>query len=127
MIGTSLFCDSLQWLMAFVFMDWAVTIVAYMAFWTWFIMKGIRLLTPKRFAIQSGTLITEVIPFVAALPAITCMVILTILNVKLEEKGLSLQGMGQARAKEIRTKNAEMASRVVDIPRLKPMPNDKAA
>jgi len=122
MIGAGIFCDVLQWLFAFLFLDWFVTILAYMTFWTWFTMAGIKLLTPKRFAIQSGTLLIEIIPFVAALPAITCMVVLTILNKKLEERGISLQDMGKARAKELRAKNAGMADRVT---RLQPMSNDK--
>ena len=126
MIGAGIFCDVLQWLFAFLFLDWFVTILAYMTFWTWFTMAGIKLLTPKRFAIQSGTLLIEIIPFVAALPAITCMVVLTILNKKLEERGISLQDMGKARAKELRAKNAGMADRVTaNTTRLKPMSSDK--
>lgn len=112
MIGTAAFLDVLQWLMAFLFMDWVVTIFAYMTFWLWFIMKGIKLLTPKRFALQSGTLLIEMIPFVAALPAISCMVVLTIFDTKLKEKGLSLESMGRARAMEIRKKNDEASSKI---------------
>ena len=112
MICVALFFDVLQWLLAFVFMDWLATIFAYMTFWMWFTMKGIKLLTPKRFAIQSGTLLIEVIPFVAALPAITCMVVLTVIDAKLKERGISLQAIGATRAKEIRAKNAGMAERV---------------
>ena len=113
MIGTALFFDALQWLLAFIFMDWAVTMFAYMTFWVWFITKGIRLLTPKRFAIQTGTLLIEVVPFIAALPAISCMVMLTIFDTKLKEKGISLQAIGSARAGEIRKKNNEMGARIL--------------
>ncbi len=116
MISTAIFFDALQWLLAFVFMDWLVTIFAYMTFWLWFVTKGIRLLTPKRFAIQTGTLLIEVIPFVAMLPAITCMVVLTIINVKLKEHGVSLEEIGKGRAAEIRKKNKEWLARIETLP-----------
>ncbi len=82
MVVTALFFDVLQWAATFVFLHWAVTIFAYMTFGLWFFIKGIKLLTSRRIATVGGTLIIEIAPFIAALPAITAMVVITILDAK---------------------------------------------
>ena len=82
MVSVALFFDALQWLLSFVFMHWLATIFAYMTFGLWFYLKGIKLMTPKRLSTIGGTFILEIIPFIAVFPAITAMVVITILDVK---------------------------------------------
>jgi hypothetical protein len=85
MVSAALLFDVTQWALVFMFMDWLVTIFAYLTFWLWFTLEKVRLLTPKRSIIQGGTLILEIIPMLAALPAITSMVVLTIADHKAKQ------------------------------------------
>jgi hypothetical protein len=99
MIGTAIFFDILQWGAAFIFMDWLVSIFAYMTFGLWFLMKGIRILTPKRMSALGGSLLLEVFPFVAALPALTSAVTIVILDAKAKNLAKSIPGGGTVLAK----------------------------
>ncbi len=54
------------------------------------------------------------------------MVVLTVIDAKLKERGISLQAIGATRAKEIRAKNAGMADRVTAT-RITPMSDDNTA
>lgn len=69
MVGTAVFFDVLQWLMAFIFMDWLVGLFAFMTFWLWFKLNGISFMTPKRGATMGVSALIEMIPFLSALPA----------------------------------------------------------
>lgn len=82
MTGTALFFDLLQWLLNFVALHWVVTIFAYMTFFLWFYMKGIKIFTPKKLAVATGGFVVEAIPIISALPTITAMVVATIINTK---------------------------------------------
>lgn len=92
MVSTAVFFDVLQWALAFLFLDWAVTIFAYMTFGLWFYLKGLKLLTPKRIATMGGTLMIEIIPLVAALPAVTAMVVITVLDTKAKQIAKKVMG-----------------------------------
>lgn len=74
MIGTAVFFDVLQWLMAFILMDWAVGFFAYLTFFVWFRMHGISFMKPKRLLVMGGSALIEMIPVVSALPAWTAAV-----------------------------------------------------
>lgn len=83
MIGTALFFDALQALVAsWVVMDWLVGIFGLMTINLWFLMKGIPILTKKRMAAMGGSVLIEMIPFVAALPALTAAVTIVVLDTK---------------------------------------------
>jgi hypothetical protein len=82
MIGTALFFDSLQWLLAFVFMDWLAGFFAFLTFFVWFKFYGMKFITPKRIATMGGAFLIEIIPVLAALPAWTGAVVILILDMK---------------------------------------------
>ena len=82
MVCTALFFDVLQWLLAFVFMDWLVSIFAFLTFFVWFKLYGMKFMTPKRLATMGGAFIIEIVPILAALPAWTGAVVVLILDYK---------------------------------------------
>lgn len=94
MIAVAIFFDGLQWILAWLFLDPLATFFAYMTFGLWFYLKGIKLLTPKRLATFGGTFILEVFPWIAALPAITFMVVITVLDTKIKQIASSAKPMG---------------------------------
>jgi hypothetical protein len=82
MIVTALFFDLLQWLLAFVVMDWLVGIVACPVFVVWFWFYGVKFVSPKRLATLGGTFIIEAIPLLSTLPVWTGAVVVIILDHK---------------------------------------------
>ena len=76
MISVAIFYDVLQWLLAFIFMGWLVSIFALLTFYVWFKMKGMSFMKPKRFAAFGGSFIVELIPIINILPAWTFAIIL---------------------------------------------------
>ncbi len=46
----------------------AIGLIAFMTFFLWFAMKGMRFLTAGRIIAMTGTLFVEVIPLASALP-----------------------------------------------------------
>lgn len=90
MIGTALFFDVLQWLMAFLFMDWVVGIFAGLTFYLWFKIHGISFMKPKRLFAFWGAGLIESIPvistFISWIPAWTLAVIVLSLDAKAKEK-----------------------------------------
>ncbi len=87
-VSTAVFFDVLQWVMAFVFLDWLVGFFAFLTFWLWFKLKGISFATPKRGATIGASALIEVTPWLSALPAWTLAVSIIILDVKIKEKGV---------------------------------------
>ena len=91
MITVALFFDLLQFLFAFIYMDWLVGIFAGLTFWLWFYMKGVKisLKSPKRLAGFSITAILEMIPipFVASLPTWTAFVVITAIQNRIGKLG----------------------------------------
>jgi len=97
MIGTAVLVDGTQFLLTIVFIgpfvNWLISIFAWMTFFLWFIIKGVKFTSnPKRvFTFMGGSLI-EVIPVIATLPAWTLTITITILTIKVEEKLKSTLG-----------------------------------
>ena len=85
MAVVAIFFDVLQWLMAFLFMDWLVGIFAYLTFFVWFKIYGINLIKAKRLAVAGTSFILEIIPIVATLPALTAAVITVALDAKVKK------------------------------------------
>lgn len=90
MIFTALFFDAFQALIGWVpfvgnVMAGIIGFFAFMTFWLWFHMKGIKMMTPKRFgSLGLGTII-EMIPFINILPAWTLVVVYLIGTTKVTE------------------------------------------
>ena len=82
MICVAIFFDVLQGLLAYIFMDWLVSFFAYLTFFVWFKLHGIKLMKPKRFIMSASSLLLEIFPFVASLPALTGMVVFITLDTK---------------------------------------------
>jgi hypothetical protein len=82
MIGTALFLDFTQWLLAFIFMDWLVGFFAFLTFFVWFKIYGMKFMTPKRIATMGGAFVIEIVPILGALPAWTGAVVILILDHK---------------------------------------------
>ncbi|MSR87807.1 MAG: hypothetical protein EXS69_01405 [Candidatus Zambryskibacteria bacterium] len=85
MIVVALFFDVLQWLLAFIFMDWLAGLFAGLTFYVWFKLYGLSFMKPKRLATFSGTIVAEMIPLLAALPAWTAAVTYLALDAKAKE------------------------------------------
>lgn len=85
MIGVALFYDVLQWLLAFVFMDWLVGFFAFLTFYVWFKTRGLNFTTPKRVLTLGGSFMIEIIPFLSTLPAWTAAVTILALDSKIKK------------------------------------------
>lgn len=97
MISTAAFFDVLQWVMAFILMDWLISIFAYLTFFVWFAVYKIKFTSPKRFLTAGTSMLLEIIPFVAALPALTVAVTIISLDTKIK-KIAHLPTLGQDKA-----------------------------
>lgn len=84
MIMTALFFDALQWLMAFVLMDWLVGFFALLTFYVWLKTQGIKF-TPKRSGTMFGGAIIEIIPVLSAFPAWTLAITIVALDAKIKD------------------------------------------
>ncbi|MEK7227520.1 MAG: hypothetical protein AAB641_01350 [Patescibacteria group bacterium] len=84
MTATALFYDTLQWFMAFIFMDWLVGFFAFLTFYLWFRMKGLKFNTFKRVGTMSSAFFIEIIPFLASLPAWTLSIVILAMDSKLK-------------------------------------------
>lgn len=82
MVSTALFFDGMQWLLAWIFMDWLAGFFAFMTFFVWFKLYGMKFMTPKRLATMGGAFIIEIAPVLAMLPAWTGAVVILILDYK---------------------------------------------
>lgn len=85
MVSVALFFDVLQWLLAFIFMGWLVSIFALLTFYTWFKMRGMNFVRPKRAALLGGGFIIELIPIINILPAWTLAIVLLALDSKIKK------------------------------------------
>lgn len=93
MISTALFFDALQWLLAFIVMDWLAGFFAFMTFYVWFKIHGMNFMTPKRLATMGGTFIIEIAPILSILPAWTGAVVILVLDYKAKK---TLAALGQS-------------------------------
>ena len=85
MVAVAVFFDITPWLLVFVFMDWLVSIFAYLTFFLWFKIQGVSFMKPKRILAFGTSFLLEIIPFVAALPALTGAVIITAIDSKIKK------------------------------------------
>lgn len=85
MFSTAIFFDVLQWLLAFLFMDWLVSIFAFLTFYVWFKMRGLKFATAKRTGTMAGAFIVEIVPFLAMLPAWTSAIVILGLDSKVKK------------------------------------------
>ena len=71
-----------------------VSIIAYMLFAFWFLMRGVGFVNPKRAVSFFGSSTIELIPILNVLPGVTLGVVLTIYMVKLEDTaGIKMPSM----------------------------------
>jgi len=82
MVVTALFFDSLQWVLAYILMDWLAGFFAFLTFLVWFWLYGIKFTTPKRLATMGGAFIIEIVPILSLLPAWTGAVVILVLDYK---------------------------------------------
>ncbi len=90
MIFTSLFFDAFQALVGWIpfvgnVLAGLIGFFAFMTFWLWFHMKGIKMMTPKRFGSLGLGGVIEMIPYVNILPAWTMVVVYLIGTTKVKE------------------------------------------
>ena len=91
MIGTAVLFDGFQAFLTLLligpFVNWLISIFAWLTFFLWFMLKGVHFTKNlnKLFTFMGGSLM-EIIPVVDALPAWTATIIITILMIKAEDK-----------------------------------------
>ena len=87
MVAVALFFDTLQILLGFIYLGWAVGIFAGLTFYVWFKMHGLSFMKPKRLFAFGGASILEIvpIPLLASLPAWTAAVLYLTLNSKVKK------------------------------------------
>lgn len=90
MVFTSLFFDAFQALIGWIpyvgnVIAGLISFFAFMTFWLWFHMKGVKMMTPKRFGSLGLGGVIEMIPFVNILPAWTMVVTYLIGTTKIKE------------------------------------------
>lgn len=86
MVVVAIFFDVLQWLLAFIFMGWMVSIFAVLTFYLWFRLNGVKFVSPKRIGTLFGGFFIEIIPILNVLPAWTAAVTIISLDAKVKEK-----------------------------------------
>jgi len=97
MISTAILVDGIQAFLTLIFIgpfvNWLISIFAWMTFFLWFALKGIKFTNnPKRvFTFMGGSLL-EIIPGIATLPAWTATITITILTIKAEKKVKNILG-----------------------------------
>jgi hypothetical protein len=87
---TSLFFDGFQALIGWIpyignVVAGLIGFFAFMTFWLWLHMKGIKMMTPKRFGALGLGGVIEMIPFVNILPAWTMVIAYIIGTTKIKE------------------------------------------
>lgn len=90
MLFTSLFFDGFQALIGWIpyignVIAGLIGFFAFMTFWLWLHMKGIKMMTPKRFGTLGLGGVIEMIPFVNILPAWTMVIAYIIGTTKIKE------------------------------------------
>lgn len=90
MIGTALFFDFIQALIGWIpvignILAGFLSIIIFMTFFLWFMMNGIKMITPRRLTSMIGGGLIEMIPFVNILPAWTLVVVYLIGTTKVKE------------------------------------------
>lgn len=65
-------------------MGWIVSPIAFLTFYLWFKLRGIKFATAKRSGVMGVGFILELIPLLNTLPAWTLSVILVIMDIKMK-------------------------------------------
>ncbi|MCK4386782.1 MAG: hypothetical protein KAV41_01695 [Candidatus Pacebacteria bacterium] len=91
MIAAALFYDGVQTLLTAVgigpFVNWLISIFAWLTFWLWFTIKGVSFTNnPKRLFTFMGGSLLEIIPLIATLPIWTANITATVFITKAENK-----------------------------------------
>jgi len=91
MIGTALLIDGTQAFLTLIligpFVNWLISIFAWMTFFLWFMLKGIKFTkNPKKIFTFMGGSLMEIIPIVASLPAWTATITTIIFMERAENK-----------------------------------------
>lgn len=91
MISTALLVDGIQIFLTMIFIgpfvNWLISIFAWMTFFLWFALKGVKFTAnPKRVFTFMGGSLCEVIPGIASLPVWTATITMTILTIKAEKE-----------------------------------------
>src|SRR3989344_3205108 len=92
MIGVSLFFEGIVFFVNFIFLIGTIAaiitgFVAYMTFWLWFTLKGVRMMTPKRIVAMGTGFFISLIPILNMLPELTIAVIITIASTRVKLPG----------------------------------------
>ncbi|MGB3922007.1 MAG: hypothetical protein WBL19_01830 [Minisyncoccia bacterium] len=87
MLIVALFFDGIQILVQLIpvagqILGSVIGLLAFMTFFLWFAMKGMRFLTAGRIITMTGTLFVEVIPLASALPVWTLSIVLMFITSK---------------------------------------------
>jgi len=90
MIGTALFFDFFQAVVGWIpavgnILAAIISIFAFMTFFLWFYMNGIRMISPKRLTGMIGGGVIELVPYLNILPAWTMVVVYLIGTTKIKE------------------------------------------
>lgn len=114
MISTAILVDGIQILLTIIFIgpfvNWLISIFAFMTFFLWFMLKGVKFTSnPKRVFTFMGGSLMEVIPGIATLPAWTATIVITLLTIKTEEKVKKILGkqLGKPIGKMVMKKSHE--------------------
>lgn len=92
MIGVALCFDGVVFFINFIpFIGQIISIgigfIAYLTFWLWFTLKGVRMMTPKRAAAMGTGFLVSLIPILNMLPEITISVVITIASTRIKVPG----------------------------------------
>ena len=84
MVSVALFYDTLQVLLALIFIGWLIIPIAYLTFFVWFRMRGLKFLSLKRAPTLGIGVFLEFIS-VGIIPSITFSVLRTALDYKVKK------------------------------------------
>jgi len=92
MVGVALCFDAIVFFINFIpllgqIAGMIIGFVAYLTFWLWFMLKGVRMMTPKRAAAMGTGFLISLIPLLNMLPEITISVVITIASTRVKLPG----------------------------------------
>jgi len=97
MIGTAILIDGTQTFLTLIligpFVNWLISIFAWMTFFLWFMLKGVKFTkNPKKIFTLAGGSLLEAIPIIASFPIWTLTISTTIFMERAENKLKSALG-----------------------------------
>lgn len=98
MILFGMFLDSVDLLLdlffgAGIIFDSIIGIIGWLVFYLWFKLNNVSFTNPKTAMRFNGTVIAEIVPFINQLPMWTIGIVVTIVAVRLEDKGIAIPKM----------------------------------